>query len=66
MDLVEEEEVADTAAGTVVAINQADMEAAATVAAIMDLITLTLINILEQNGGKTEVMELLFVVFLIR
>ena len=34
---------------------------AATAAAIMDLIALTLINLLEQKVGKTEVMEILLI-----
>ena len=37
------------------------MEAAATAVAIMDLIVLTLINLLEQKGGKTEVLEILLI-----
>jgi hypothetical protein len=41
------------AAATVVA------TAAATVAVILDLIALTLINLLEQKVGKTEVLEIL-------
>ena len=53
MDLVEDEEAA-----TAVAI-MAAMVVAATAAAIMDLIALTLINHLEQKVGKTEVMEIL-------
>ena len=56
MDLVEEEEAARVAAIMVV------MEAAATVAAIMDLIVLTLINLLEQKVGKTEAMEILLII----
>ena len=50
MDLVEEEEVA-----TVVAV----ITAARVVAVILNLIALTLINLLEQKVGKTEVMEIL-------
>ena len=46
------------AAATAVAIMVA-MEVAATAAAIMDLIALTLINLLEQKVGKIEVMEIL-------
>ena len=64
MDLVEEEEAAATAV-----VNLVDEDEAATVAellvvmvaAIMDLIALTLINLLEQKVGKTEVMEILLI-----
>ena len=49
-------EVAATAAVTMVA-----MEAAATAAVTLDLIALTLINLLEQKVGKTEVMEILLI-----
>ena len=38
-----------------------ELDEAATVAAIMDLIALTLINLLEQKVGKTEVMEILLI-----
>ena len=37
------------------------MEVAATVEVIMDLTALTLINLLEQKVGKTEVMEILLI-----
>ena len=40
----------------------ASVAAAATVAAIMDLIVLTLINLLEQKVGKTEAMEILLII----
>ena len=49
-------EVAATVAVTMVA-----MEVAATVVVTMDLIVLTLINLLEQKVGKTEVMEILLI-----
>ena len=38
------------------------MEVAAMVAAIMDLIALTLINLPEQKVGKIEVMEILLII----
>ena len=52
MDPVEEEEVA-TAVAIIIT-----MEVAATAVAMMDLIAITLINLLEQKVGKTGVMEI--------
>ena len=53
-------EVAVTAAVTMAAMVVVATEAMV-VEAIMDLIALTLINLLEQKVGKTEVMEILLI-----
>ena len=55
MDLVEEEEAAVTAAVIIIEA----IAAAATAAVPLDLIAHTIINLLEQKVGKTEVMEIL-------